>query len=235
MKTTTFSMIKKTTTLLLLLFVAITTLAESSVSFDRTGQLRLPDAELLNKARHAHQDNRPDEALGYLLQAARFGSNQAKASVAQHLLEDQTKEHDQWLDALAWLLLLQQENTGYDPATCHRIIDSLKQKLSSEELAAAEQKTTLLHHTYGAAAALQYRQDWRQNLRFTGSRIAGYIPNNLTVIPVEDGRPGTLTINLTGQQIRQQLDAFVNTYPNHNQVKKQTMMALMKLSQTSKK
>lgn len=214
---------KKIKSFILLLLVATTTLAESSVSFDRTGQMHLPDRLLLQKANQAAKDSRPDEVAEWLLKAARYGSDQAKAALALHHIDRGEVEN-----GLAWLMLLAEHN----PKTTNwqHIIEPLEQQLGADELTTAQLKTTQLTQAYGPVAALQHRQDWRQNLRFTGSRIAGHIPNNLTVIPVEDGRPGTLTINLTGQQIRQQLDAFVNAYQNDNQVKKQTLMALMKLT-----
>ncbi len=75
-----------------------------------------------------------------------------------------------------------------------------------------------LRPIFNQQAALAHRQQWRDNLVFSGTRIPGKVPDLLTVLPVENGTIDTQPITVPGHKIRVQLDAYVEKNKVNSQV-----------------
>ncbi len=212
--------------ILLFLIVSTISIARSSVSFDTMGNITAPDSELLILGKKANKKGHTEDANKNFKKAAELGNEQAKVFLANHYINAKN-----YPNALAWLKLIE-PNLIKNNATISQAIDTLSDAMTQQEQNTSQILHDQLKSTYGQSAAQQNRLNWRDQLQFTGTRIRGQIPSQLTVLPVENGMLGTNAITITGHEIRSQLDQYVNAY-EHQLQKGQVTLAPIEISEHS--
>lgn len=191
---------------LVFMVISHTGSAKTHVSFDQMGNMIAPDHKLLMLGKKANKKGHFADANEMFKKAALFGNEQAKVLLANNFINSQN-----YSSALAWLKLIELKHIE-NPETITQAIQSLKQILEPQQITASQALFKQLQATYNSQSAQQYRQVWRNKLQFTGTRIRGQVPSQLTVLPVENGTLGINTITITGHEIRAQLNQFVNQY-----------------------
>ncbi|MCW8869714.1 MAG: hypothetical protein OQK49_03340 [Proteobacteria bacterium] len=173
--------------------------AKYGLHFDDNGQIIKPDQYYLAKGIKDDQDGFKQSALKHFKQAAEFGNQYAMSLIALYHMQDKD-----YVSALAWFKLLdldQIPNSDFLKA----IMNNLTKVSESNQIEAAETLKSELKETYGQYPTLLRREQWKNNLQFTGTRIKGYIPPFLT-IQLNSG------MTVTGFDVRRQVDDFIYEY-----------------------
>ncbi len=182
-----------------LLFVFGLSHAKYGLHFDDSGNIIKPDHYYLAKGLKDDKDGFKKSALKHFKQSAEFGNQYAMSLIALYHMQDKD-----YVSALAWFKLLdldQIPNSDFLSA----IMSNLTKISSPEEIKAAKELKAKLKETYGHYPTLLRREAWKKSLKFTGTRIKGYIPPFLT-IQLNSG------MIVTGHDVRRQVDNFIYEY-----------------------
>lgn len=184
------------TCLLILQGVAI---AEYGLHFDDSGNIIKPDQYYLAKGIKDDKDGFKKSAQKHFLKAAEYGNQYAMSLIALYHMQDEN-----YVASMAWFKLLdlkQIPNSDFLKA----IMSNLEKVSGPEQIKAVETLKDKLKETYGNYPTLLKREAWKNNLKFTGTRIKGHIPLFLT-IQLNSG------MVVTGHEVRRQVDNFIYEY-----------------------
>ncbi len=173
--------------------------AEYGLHFDDSGNIIKPDQYYLARGLKDDNDGFKKSALKHFKKSAEFGNQYAMSLIALYHMQDKD-----YVSALAWFKLLdlnQIPNSDFLRA----IMNNLTKVSEPEQIQAAETLKSELKETYGHYTTLLRREQWKNNLQFTGTRIKGYIPPFLT-IQLNSG------MTVTGFDVRRQVDNFIYEY-----------------------
>lgn len=173
--------------------------AEYGLHFDDSGNIIKPDQYYLARGLKDDNDGFKKSALKHFKKSAEFGNQYAMSLIALYHMQDKD-----YVSALAWFKLLdlnQIPNSDFLRA----IMNNLTKVSEPEQIQAAETLKSELKETYGHYPTLLRREQWKNNLQFTGTRIKGYIPPFLT-IQLNSG------MTVTGFDVRRQVDNFIYEY-----------------------
>ncbi len=207
----------------LLLIATSLTFARSSASFDAMGNITTPDSKHLILGKKANEKGRTEHANKRFKKAALLGNEHAKILLANNYIKEQD-----YSTALVWLKLIDPNQLNAH-GQINQAIRSLNLSLTSEQRQTSQLLLDQLQQNYNQSAAQKNRQNWRNQLQFTGTRLRGQVPHHLTVYPIENGLIGFNTITITDHEIRSQLDQYVNAY-DHKLHKSQVTLAPIELN-----
>lgn len=188
----------------LILFISLTTLfslshAEYGLHFNDNGQIIKPDQYYLAKGLKDDKDGFKQSALKHFKQSAEYGNQYAMSLIALYHMQDKD-----YVSAMAWFKLLdldQIPNSDFLSA----IMSNLEKVSQAKDIKEAKELKSKLSETYGHYPTLLRREAWKKSLKFTGTRIKGYIPPFLT-IQLNSG------MTVTGHDVRRQVDNFIYEY-----------------------
>ncbi|WP_223788401.1 hypothetical protein [Marinicella meishanensis] len=185
---------------LLLLFVATVGMAKDyGLHFDDRGNIIKPDQHYLWKGIDDEKDGFRQSAFKNFKKAAEFGNFHAMSLVALYYMQDQD-----YLQAHAWFNLIDLAKIP-NRAYIEEIVGNLEQIMSKDQLKNAQEMKGTLAETYGAYPTLLRREEWKKNMKFTGTHIKGYIPNFLR-IQLNSGAV------VTGSDLKEQMEKFIYEY-----------------------
>ena len=167
--------------------------------FDDNGQIIKPDQALLAQGLDDEKDGFRNSALKNFKQSAEYGNHLAMSLVGFYLMQDKD-----YVNSLAWYKLVDlsaMPNRAY----IEKLIQDLELYLSPQELTKANQIKSELAETYGKHPTLLRREQWKNNLQFTGTHLKGHIPSFLQ-IQLNSG------LVVTGQDVKRQVEDFIYNY-----------------------
>ncbi|WP_099018252.1 hypothetical protein [Marinicella litoralis] len=171
------------------------------------GDIVKPDFEHIRLGLEDSKKGKDESALKRFKAAARYGNYYAITLISVNYINQKD-----FVNALAWLKLIDLSRSEQKDLISDTM-NLLAKKLSPQQSANANQIHQELVATYGHEAALAYRESWKNRLQFTGSKIRGRVPDNLTIVLEADGSiDRTASISVTGHEIKAQLDQFVYEY-----------------------
>ena len=191
--------IKAITTLVIFLIVSSVSAKDFGLHFDDTGKIIKPDQEFLWRGMDDEKDGFRNSAFKNFKRAAEFGNYYAMSLVALYLMQDKDYQ-----SAHAWFKLI---DLGKIPNReyMEEIVNNLETMMSPDELKQAEALYAELSETYGSYPTLLRRAEWKNNLKFTGTHIKGYIPPFLR-IQLNSG------MEINGHNLNKQVDNFIYNY-----------------------
>ncbi len=197
----------KIISLFVLIFSLSSVNADSRLHFNKMGDIVKPDFEHIRLGLIDSKKGKDESALKRFKAAARFGNYYAITLISVNHINNKD-----FINALAWLELIDL-NRSEQNELISDTLTLLEKKLSPEEIKQAKQINQELRPVYGHEAAFKYREKWKKRLQFTGTKIRGKVPDNLTIVLEAQGSiDGTSSISVTGHEIRAQLDQFVYEY-----------------------
>ncbi len=190
----------KTFTSLIILFIASSVSAKDfGLHFDDSGNIIKPDQEFMWRGMDDEKDGFRNSAFKNFKRAAEFGNYHAMSLVALYLMQDKDYQ-----SAHAWFKLI---DLGKIPNReyMEEIVGNLEVMMSPQELQQADDMKSELAETYGSYPTMLRRAEWKNNLKFTGTHIKGYIPPFLR-IQLNSG------MEITGQNLKKQVETFIYDY-----------------------
>lgn len=185
---------------LMLSFIATATLAKDyGLHFDDRGNIIKPDQHYLWKGMDDEKDGFRQAAFKNFKKAAEFGNFHAMSLVALYHMQDQD-----YLAAHAWFNLIDLSKIP-NRAYIEDIVKNLELLMSPEQLKKAQNMKDSLAETYGAYPTLLRREEWKNNMKFTGTHLKGHIPNFLR-IQLNSGAV------VTGSDLKEQMEQFIYEY-----------------------
>ena len=203
----------KMTFMLLLVLMALAVSAKE-LRFDEMGRMLAPDVTYLEQGIDSQGRGHNNDAMRYFKQSARFGNPYAQSAIAfMHM------QNEDYLSALAWFKLVDLKMIDKDQLILD-LIDELTTHVSSDQQLKLQTLSDELTAQYGKQAALEYRQEWKNNIAFGGSKIKGNIPGRVKIYPagrIEQRGFGEAEIfvsstYVTGEMVRLQLKEFIYDY-----------------------
>ncbi len=189
---------KKLTAITCLLITSLA-FADYGLHFDDKGQIIKPDQHYLWLGIDDERDGFRDSAFKNFKRSAAFGNYHAMSLVALYYMQDKD-----YLSAYAWFKLI---DLGKIPnaAYLEEIIGNIETVLSKDELKQADDMRYDLSETYGSYPTMLKREEWKNNMKFTGTHIKGYIPPFLK-IELNSGYV------VTGRDLKEQVEKFIYEY-----------------------
>lgn len=191
-------MMRKITFIALLVFTGLAC-ADYGLHFDDTGKIIKPDQEYLWRGIDDEKDGFRNSAFKNFKRAAEFGNYHAMSLVALYYMQDKD-----YMSAHAWFKLI---DLGKIPnrAYVEEIVANLETLMTSKKLKKAEELKAELSETYGSYPTMLRREEWKNNLRFTGTHLKGHIPPFLR-IQLNSG------MVVTGHSVKEQVEQFIYEY-----------------------
>lgn len=202
------------TVILLLLSMFVTPLFADELRFDEMGRMLNPDVTYLEQGIDSQGRGHNNDAMRYFKKSAQFGNPYAQSAIA--FMHMQNKDY---LSALAWFKLVDLKMIDKDQMILD-LIDELTTHVPDDQQHKLQSLSEELIAHYGKQAALQYRQKWREDIAFGGSKIKGNIPGRLKIYPagrIEQRGFGEAEIFVSstfvsGEKLRLQLKEFIYDY-----------------------
>lgn len=185
--------------LCLLMMLSPVSAREFGLKFDDAGKIIKPDQEYLWRGMDDEKDGFRESAFNNFKKAAEYGNYHAMSVVALYLMQDKD-----YPAAHAWFKLI---DLGKIPNKeyMEEIVSNLEALMTAEQLKQAEKLNAELTATYGSYPAMLRRAAWKDNFKFTGTNIKGYIPPFLR-IQLNSG------MEVTGANLKKQVDTFIYDY-----------------------
>ena len=190
---------KKNILLTLILFNSLASAGEYGLHFDDRGNIVRPDQAFLAKGIDDEKDGFRNSALKNFKKSAEYGNFLAMSLVGLYLMQDKD-----YVASHAWYRLVDLDKIP-NGAYIAEMINNLEQIMSPKELKKANKLKSELAETYGTYPTLLRREQWKNNLQFTGTRIKGYIPPFLQ-IQLNSG------LIVTGSDVKRQVENFTYNY-----------------------
>ncbi len=187
--------------MLILLVLAATSQAKLNygLHFDDEGNIIRPDQELLAQGLDDEKAGFKKSAMKNFIKSAEFGNYHAMSLVGLYHLQD-----EDYIKAHAWFNLIDLAQIPNRPYI-EKIITNLEIVLKPKQLDKAKKLKAKLAETYGTYPTLLRREEWKKNLKFTGTHIKGYIPASLN-FRLNSGR------TITAFDVREQVNDFIYEY-----------------------
>ncbi len=163
---------KKLIVLVLILFSStLMASKEFGLKFDNTtGILIKPDEQFLARGLRYDKDGYGDTAMKNFIKSAKYGNYVAMSMIGFNYLKNK-----QYIDSLAWLRLIDIDKIPNKDSVVE-MVTKLEAYLRPDEMLLVDEKNAELKKTYGALPTLLHRENWKNNIKVTGSRNKGKIP-----------------------------------------------------------
>ena len=187
------------TAVFLLMTLSFASAREFGLKFDDSGKIIKPDQEYLWRGMDDEKDGFRESAFNNFKRAAEYGNYHAMSVVGLYLMQDKD-----YPAAHAWFKLI---DLGKIPNKeyMEEIVNNLEALMTADQLKQAQTLNAELTETYGSYPAMLKRAAWKDNFKFTGTNIKGYIPPFLR-IQLNSG------MEVTGANLKKQVDTFIYDY-----------------------
>ncbi len=166
--------------------------------FNDEGKVIYPDDYLIYLALKSDAEGHKNDAEWKLKRAATYGNKDA-----QYLLGKLYLQKEQKIKGHAWLKL-----AGNNVGKSGFLIKALESGFSENDLALAAEYLAELKVTHNHTTAIKNRLKWAKQQKFTGTRIAGYVPPGLKI---DNGSLENSEV-IYGDQIKNVIDEYVYNY-----------------------